>query len=461
MAWWAERAAASGRWFSAGILAAGLFCGSTALAGTERQYADGTFLPSWGLAVMPQAAESGRLHALRSRLRYRWPTHGWVVSTPEEQGLDSEVLADAMDSIRVRHLPVHSLLVERHGAIVLDAYFNPFADNELHDVASITKSVLSTVVGIAIGEQRFADLNTPVLALYPDSDAQRDGWKSDITLGHLLSMTSGLDCSSDPSSGHNFLQQMEQSEHWASFALERREVAAPGRTFAYCAGNMQVVSAALTRTIGENAASLAERELFAPLGIENAVWPTDRDGNSHGFADLKLQPRDMAKLGYLWLHRGYWEGRQLVPASYLDAAFTPQSHVGAGINYGYGMWVYPQRGHAGGPPDVEANGSGGQRIAVIPSQDMVVVITGSGLNANQVASLLVDAPRSNYALAPNPAGDARLDMRVAEAAAPAEGFAALHAHHEQHVRTAALTGRCSKPAGGSRRAGRPSCSRQA
>jgi CubicO group peptidase (beta-lactamase class C family) len=348
-----------------------------------------------------------------------------------------------MDTIRARHLPVHSLLVERHGAIVLDAYFHPFADNQLHDVASITKSVLSTVVGIAIGDQRFANLNTPVLSLYRDAGARYDPRKSDITLGNMLSMTSGLDCGTDPASGRNFLQQMEQSLHWASFALERPAAATPGRTFVYCAGNMQVVSAALTRTIGENAASLAGRELFAPLGIEHAVWPADRDGNSHGFADLKLQPRDMAKLGYLWLHRGEWEGRHLVPASYLRAAFTPHAQVETGVAYGYGMWVYPERGHAGGPPDVEANGFGGQRIAVVPSQDMVLVITGSGLDANQVASLLVDAPRSNYALSPNLAGDARLNMRVVEAAGTLVGrLAAVHVRREHRpVQTAVLAGR--------------------
>ncbi|HEY1962728.1 MAG TPA: serine hydrolase [Rhizomicrobium sp.] len=400
------------------------------------------FLPSAGLAVMPQAADTALLHALTGRIQSRWPTHGWAVSTPEAQGIDSEILADAMHTIHARHLPVHSLLVERHGTIVLDAYFHPFADNQLHDVASITKSVLSTVVGIAIAKQRFADLRTPVLALYSPSGAQNDPWKNHITVGDMLSMTSGLDCSSDPLSRRNFLQQMEQSANWASFALERPQAGTPGSTFAYCAGNMQVVSAALTRSIGENAASFAERELFAPLGIERAVWPTDIEGNSRGFADLKLQPRDMAKLGLLWLHRGEWEGRQLVPAAYIDAAITPHAQVGPGVAYGYGIWVYPERGHAGGPPDVEANGNGGQRIAVIPSLDMVVVITGSGLDANQIASLIVEAPCSNSALPSNLAGDARLSTRLAEAAGTPVHLAATRTQGEhQPVRTAALIGR--------------------
>jgi CubicO group peptidase (beta-lactamase class C family) len=179
---------------------------------------------------------------------------------------------------------------------------------------------------------------------------------------------------------------------------------------------MHVVSAVLTRTTGASASDFARRELFEPLGIENAVWPTDADGVSHGFADLKLQPRDMAKLGYLWLHNGVWEGKQIVPASYLAAAFSPHANVMPGVQYGYGMWIYPEHGHAGGPADFEANGNGGQRIEVVPSEDMVVVTTGSGLDANEVAALIAEAPKSDAPLPANPAGDARLGGLVADAA---------------------------------------------
>jgi CubicO group peptidase (beta-lactamase class C family) len=145
----------------------------------------------------------------------------------------------------------------------------------------------------------------------------------------------------------------------------------------------------------------------------------DSDGISHGFADLKLQPRDMAKLGYLWLHHGVWEDKQLVPASYVDAALSPQANVSTNVKYGYGMWLYPN-GRAGCPADFEANGNGGQRIAVMPSKDMVVVITGAGLNADDVASLIAPAWRWDRPLTPNPQGDAKLAALVAQAAAPAD-----------------------------------------
>lgn len=341
-----------------------------------------------------------------------WPTHGWQTASPEAEGLDSQVLAAALDTIRARHIPVNSVLIERHGKIVLDAYFNPYTEDELHNVFSVTKSVTSTLVGIAMADGKLNRLDVSVEGLLPDVKADGDPRKEHITLANLLSMTSGLDCSD--ANGRNYLQQMEGSRHWANFALARPETAEPGSTFNYCAGNMHLVSAVLTRATGESAADYAREKLFAPLGIDDASWPKDGDGIAHGFADLKLSPRDMAKLGYLWLHRGQWEGKQVVPASYLADAFTAHANVEPNVQYGYGMWIYPEHGHAGGPADVEANGAGGQRIAVVPSQDMVEVITGTNLDANAVSALLADAVKSDSALPENPIEYARLETRVAE-----------------------------------------------
>jgi CubicO group peptidase (beta-lactamase class C family) len=341
-----------------------------------------------------------------------WPTHGWRFSSPEAQGIDSAVLAKALETIRDRHIPVNSLLIERHGSIVLDAYFRPYSDDQAHDVASVTKSVTSTLVGIAMGDHKLDRLDVSVASLLPDVKID-DPRKAHITLANLLSMTSGLDCSD--AHGQNFLQQMEHSRHWTSFALDRREAAEPGSTFAYCAGNMHVVSAVLTRATGETASDYAHEKLFGPLGIDQVSWPKDSDGVSHGFADLKIAPRDMAKLGYLWLHHGMWDGKQVVPEKYLAEATSAHANVEPDVQYGYGMWIYPERGHAGGPADFEANGNGGQRIAVIPSQDVVEVITGKGLDANQVATLLASAVKSDAALPEDQGAASRLAIRVAEA----------------------------------------------
>ena len=345
-----------------------------------------------------------------------WPTNGWQTSTPEAQGIDSKWLAYAVQMIQWKHMPVNSLLVERHGYIVLDTYFYPFADNQLHDVASVTKSVMSTLVGIAQAKQEIISLDTPVLPVLSEETAwSADARKRHMTLAHLLSMTSGLDCSAKD--GQNFLQQMESTPHWSTFALERPQTANPGTQFNYCAANMQLVSALLTHETGESAASFAQRELFGPLGIRNIQWPSDPDGVSHGFADLKLQPRDMAKLGYLWLHHGVWEGRQIVPQSYLDAALSPHADVNVGVKYGYGIWLYPN-GRAGGPADFEANGHGGQRIAVIPSKDTVIVITGNGVDDDEIARLLAPAAKWDAPLRPNPQADTQLAALATRVAAP-------------------------------------------
>lgn len=339
-----------------------------------------------------------------------WPTAGWPVSTPEAQGIDSAALGDAIQALRAKGVPIHSLLIERNGYIVLDTYFFPYADNEPHDVASITKSVTSTLVGIAQNENALADLNAPLPTLIPGQMAL-DPRRDQITLAQLLSMTSGFDCSS--LQGRSLLAQMEGSPHWSDFMMARPLAADPGSVFLYCAGNMQLVSAALTHATGESAFALAREKLFAPLGIVDATWPADPDGNSHGFADLMLKPRDLAKLGYLWLHGGQWGQTQLVSKSYLEAALSPHVTVQPGIQYGYGMWLYP--GHT--PFDFEANGRGGQRITVIPSWNTVIVVTAGGMDANVVTPLIEQAFKANGALPENPAAQQRLAQIESQAAA--------------------------------------------
>lgn len=339
-----------------------------------------------------------------------------MTSTPEAQGLDSNALAYAVETIRARHVPIHSLFVERNGYQVLDAYFFPFDDYERHDVASVTKSVVSTVVGIAQGEHKLGPVSQPVFTLLP-AETLPDARKARITLGDLLSMTSGIDCGAPP--GVNLLLDMEESADWVAFTLNLPQRFEPGNHFEYCAGNLHIVSAALTRATGESAFDLARSELFAPLGIEDVAWAADPYGNSRGFADLELQPRDAAKLGYLWLHDGRWGDRQIVPADYLADALTPHATVQPGIQYGYAMWLYPS--HV--PFDFEANGRGGQRITVVPSENLVTVVTAGGASANFVAPLIAAAVRANYAIVANPSGEARLAAAVESAAQAPSAFA--------------------------------------
>jgi CubicO group peptidase (beta-lactamase class C family) len=344
-----------------------------------------------------------------------WPTHGWRRSSPESQGMDTRALAEAFDYIRQRQMPIHSLLIVRNGYLVLDAYFWPFQDSLLHDVASVTKSVTSTLVGIAIGQHELSGVTQPLLAVLGERPiANRDSRKERLTIGDLLTMTSGLDCHREH--GEITLSQMMGSPDWIQFMLDLPMVAEPGSRFEYCSGGMHLLSGVVTQATGVNTLDFARRELFGPLGIADAAWPADGQGIAHGWGDLHLQPRDMAKIGYLWLHGGRWENRQLVPADWMQSAVQVHSHprFSPGQEYGYGLWIYPDRT----PPEFEGLGRGGQRISVVPAKNLVVVFTGGEFEPGDIGTFIGRAIKADKPLPEDPAGVARLAAAVHDATRP-------------------------------------------
>lgn len=343
-----------------------------------------------------------------------WPTHGWRQSSPEAQGLDADALAEALDHVRDHGTRIHSLTIVRNGHLVLDAYFWPFEDGQLHDVASVTKSVITTLAGIAIGQQAFKGPSQALPSLFNGrAMAHLDDRKRRLTLQHLMSMTSGLDCQAAPAEAT--LRQMRASPDWTQFMLDLPMRDEPGSRFEYCSGGMHLLSGAITKATGVSALAFAQRELFAPLGIGNAVWPADAQGISHGWGDLRLQPRDMAKLGYLWLNNGRWEDRQIVPGGWMAAAVQPQAQPpNTGQTYGYGLWLHADRR----PAEFEAVGRGGQRIAVVPEKGLVVVFTGGEFEPGDIGPFIWRALKSDQPLPDNPSGAARLAAAVSAAAAP-------------------------------------------
>lgn len=257
-----------------------------------------------------------------------WPTQGWRIATPESQGMDSGVLADALDAVRDRGTPIHSVTIVRNGYVVLDTAFWPYRDGQLHDVASVTKSVTTTLTGIAIGRGMLTGMSQTLPSIFEgQAIANLDERKRRLTLGQLAAMASGLDCKSR---GEATLGEMRQRPDWTQFMLDLPMREEPGSHFEYCSGGMHLLSAALTKATGLSALDYARRELFAPLGIAQAQWPADTQGVSHGWGDLRLAPRDMAKLGYLWLKNGRWQDRQLVPEQWMRAAIAVQSRPGYG-----------------------------------------------------------------------------------------------------------------------------------
>ncbi|HEY2295642.1 MAG TPA: serine hydrolase [Thermoanaerobaculia bacterium] len=173
--------------------------------------------------------------------------------------MDSEVLAKAIDYARQRGIPIHSFLIVRNGYIVLDAYFYPFKDGELHDAASMTKSVTATLIGIAVGKRMLAN-DQPVVSVFANRNIRNlDERKLRMTVQHLLTMTSGLDCHADHA--EITLRQMDQSKDWLQFMLDLQMTDEPGSKFEYCSGGMHLLSGIISQVTHTSALEFARARL--------------------------------------------------------------------------------------------------------------------------------------------------------------------------------------------------------
>jgi CubicO group peptidase (beta-lactamase class C family) len=332
----------------------------------------------------------------------------WRTATPESQGVDSAALAEAITQARAKGLAIHSLLVVRNGYLIAEAYFHPYDGTRPHDIASATKPLTATLVGLAIAQGKIKSTQEPLLSFFSERKFQNDDErKRRITLEHLLTMSSGLDCAGR---GEPALWNMFLAADNTQFMLDLPMVSEPGAQYAYCSGGMHLLSSVVSKATGMNEAAFAGKYLFAPLGIRNFIWPSDPQGVSHGFGNLHLLPRDMAKLAWLFLNQGKWQGRQIVPADWV--ANATRSHIktgGAGTSdYGYG-WRVPTNG---GSVAFEASGRGGQSISMLPSKNAVIVFNGGGFANGEVMKQVLAAFKSDAALPVNAAGTAQLQAAI-------------------------------------------------
>ncbi len=346
-----------------------------------------------------------------------YPTSGWRTSTPEEQGFDSGKLSQMLKELRQGDTGVNSVLIIRNGFLVMDAYFEPYNGSFPHKLASVTKSVTATLIGIAIDQGKLR-LEQPMVSFFPERTiANLDARKSKMTVRDLVSMRNGMD-SGCLQGDEPTLDAMRATDDWMQAALDRKMVADPGAYWCYDSPGMHILSGILQKATGMTELEYAKQNLFGPLGITDVFWQTDAQGYSHGWGDLYLKPPDAAKLGYLWLNQGRWADRQIVSAKWLDEMIKPLSHAGDD-EYGYGIWI----ARSAAPNDSYfAVGRLGQYIRVYPSYNAIIVITAQALSDyDEVGDLIGAAFRSpDGPLAANPTGVANLNSTVQELARPAE-----------------------------------------
>ena len=268
-----------------------------------------------------------------------------------------------------------SLLVRRHDSLVVERYWRGMRPDRAVNVKSVSKTLLSPMVGIALRDGLLDGLDQPLAELLPDYYERlraRDEWdprKDRITLRHLLTMRTGLESTSFGNYG-----AWVSSADWAWDQLRRPMICDPGDCHAYSTGSTHLLSVLLTRASGRSLRRYLLDELLGPMGIPLGEWDRDPQGRYLGGNNVPLRPRDLLELGQLFADRGRWEDRQLVPAEWIEEAWAPRGRSPwNGQGFGYLWWTDTW----GGETAHFAWGYGGQYMAIVPRLGLVFVATSS------------------------------------------------------------------------------------
>ena len=299
-----------------------------------------------------------------------WPTEEWRFVKPEILGLDGYVLQGMVEDIIESGFAVDSVLLVKDGYLVQEWYFRDYGNDVLHNVYSCTKSVVSTLIGISIDRGEIDSVDALLLDLFPDYTADNlDELKESIMLRDLLMMSAGFDARDSWLYEWEWLNKMHDAEEAVQYILDLPMSFEPGSRFEYTNAVSHLLSCLVTEKTGMSAAEYADEYLFEPLGITNYEWSTDDNGRNWGYTGLYMRPRDMAKLGYLFLKNGEWDGDQLVSKEWVREATQHRIDANLRDGYGYQWWVDDDGYYL-------ALGYKGQFIFVIPEHDMVAVFTG-------------------------------------------------------------------------------------
>jgi CubicO group peptidase (beta-lactamase class C family) len=265
---------------------------------------------------------------------------------------------------------LQSLLVSRQGKLVFEYYAKGSGPARLTNVKSVSKSIISALVGTAIDRRILEGLNQPIARFFPELTKDPDRRKARITVEDLLTMRSGLESTSFDNYG-----AWVRSRNWVTHVLNQPLVSEPGTTMEYSTGSTHLLSAILTKATKGSTWAFAQESLGKPLGFTFSRWPRDPQGVYFGGNEMLMTPRQMVAFGQLYLNRGRVGDRQILPASWVDASCTPRgrSRFNPDQAYGYGWWMRDFAGRQG----CFAWGYGGQYIMVFRDLDLVVVTTSS------------------------------------------------------------------------------------
>ena len=290
-------------------------------------------------------------------------------SSPEAEGISSTGLLAFLEAVDETVRDLHSFMVLRHGRVVAEGWWSPYAPEHPHALFSLSKSFTSTAIGLAVAEGRLS-VDDFVASLMPDDfPAEVSEKLAAMRVRHLLTMTAGY----DPETGHLMFGQPEGN--WAKGFLDRPMIHMPGTHFSYRDGAAYMLSAIVQQVTGMTMLDYLQMHLFEPLGIDDATWTVCPRGINTGFTGLSLTTEGIARFGQLYLQKGVWQGQRLLSEAWVEEATQRQVSNGNNPNvdeeqgYGYLFWRIRHGAYRG-------DGAFGQFCEVLPDQDAVLAITG-------------------------------------------------------------------------------------
>jgi len=316
---------------------------------------------------------------------------GWAIARPESVGLDTSQLCKLDKFIgQWKEANIHAVVVARAGKLVMERYYTgpderlgepigtiAYGPNVKHDVRSISKSVTSLLVGIALRQGKFPDLDSAVLDQLPEYASLRNADNERITFRHLLTMSSGLkwDESLPYNNPANSELKMDDAADPIRYVLEQPVIAPPGSVYNYNGGNTFLLAAVLAKVTGKRLDEYARDKLFGPLGITDVEWVNlPSTGQPYAPSGLRLRPRDAAKLGQLMISDGVWNDTQILPPGWTGASMKPRVNGEGLYYYGYQWWLGRTMRNEQSLHWAAGVGWGGQRLYAVPDLDLVVMI---------------------------------------------------------------------------------------
>ena len=321
---------------------------------------------------------------------------GWQTAHVKDAGINETKLTGAVNAVRDKTYPdVHSILIVKDGKLVFEEYFPgykfdyfgenfrgeyvDYGRNTIHNLASVTKSFTSALVGITIDKQKIKSVNEKMFSFFPEYGSLKDEKKDKITLAHLLTMTSGLEWNEADRSyadTTNDLIRLFFIPNPVEYILKKPSVNVPASRFYYNGGGVNLLGEIIRKAAGLRMDAFAKKNLFEPLGIADYEWDFINPDMIHASGNLKLKPRDMAKFGFLYINDGKWKNNNIISEKWIKMSLKRYVRLTPETGYGFNWWQKSYSVNSDTVNSFYADGWGGQKIFVFSELNTVVVFTG-------------------------------------------------------------------------------------